>query len=405
MTSYFNQIHLFVVQSVNPVYLLNRSLSNIDFEKWKAFLLGEGEALRLQMMVVLFGTGLNIEKREYLSGIQQQLVMMSDIVNRYLFKDKKVWMSQADAELIKANYLMSLAFFQEQLVYSEQQYASYYDQEVKITDFCLRDILPQLRHQIYALKENLQKHRVGTEIIDIVIKGLSDLFGQRQLSPANVAYITGLVKEFEKYSYLVDDTVISILIKWNFNRPDFYLYVTKSLNERLIQINGLHEQKELILQHKDHVRTMDNQAIFSFHPGERHIKDEILDFFSEKSSYLDELMALRRLAINDKYTSEKAFRMLVGLSVPQLALFFRMQMESGVLSKQAKQELFNFVAHHFYTENTVFISSQNLSRLSTVVEFSTALKLWDILTEMKEWLDRNFSVSIMTDQYANKGSF
>jgi len=393
MTSNLNQIHVFVAQSINPVYLLNQSLSNNDFEKWKRFLFGEGEALRLQMMDVLFRPGLkNIEKREYLSAIQRQLVTMSDIINRYLFKDKKLWMSHVDTELIKANYLMSLAFFQEQLDYSEQQYASYYDQEVKITDFSLRNILPQLRNQIYTLKENLQDHRVETEIINIVIKGLNDLIGQRQLSPANVNYITGLVKEFKNYSFLTDDNVIGILIKWNFNRPDFYLYVTKSLNDRLISINGLHEQKELILQQKDHVSTMDNRTVFSFYPDKKPIIDEILEFFNMKSYYLDELMALRRLAITDKYTSEKAFRVLTGLTVPQLALFFRMQMEIGVLSKQAKQEFFNFVAHHFYTEKTVFISSQNLLKCSTNVEFSTALKLWDILNEMKEWLDQNFSV-------------
>lgn len=103
----------------------------------------------------------------------------------------------------------------------------------------------------------------------------------------------------------------------------------------------------MILQHKDGVNATDRQHAFGFHPQQRHIKDEIVDFLYEKSCYLDELLALRRIAMNDKYASEKAFRMRMALSVPQLALFFRVQMESGILSKQ---ELFNLVAQHIFTE-------------------------------------------------------
>ena len=104
-------------------------------------------------------------------------------------------------------------------------------------------------------------------------------------------------------------------------------------------------------------------------------------------------MNLRRVAINDKTEAEKSFRMKMNLSVPQLALFFRIQIESGLLAKESLTEVFNFFAHHFYTERTQFISASNLLVRSTNAEFANALKVKDALDSMIRWLDEHYHVN------------
>ena len=103
-------------------------------------------------------------------------------------------------------------------------------------------------------------------------------------------------------------------------------------------------------------------------------------------------MEARRMAMQDKSMIKSTFRMLTGLSVPQLALFVKALMETGILLKQKVTEIGNFVALNFYTEKTEFISADSFIKKMTYAEFSTAVKLWEALELAQDWLDEKYDV-------------
>lgn len=388
----FHSLQVFFTQSVAPVSLLDRAFSEDDFNRWKKFLANEGQNFILALKDKMPDFVGYTHHPLALGSAQKQWVMLSDEINFYLFRQKKIWSTHVNADMIKIHYLYSLSFIDQLLGYWRVNFPEYYDRDVKLTDFCLKNKLPQLRHQVSSLQEILKGAGINKELADIVLTGLYNLLRSKMLSESNSQYITGLLSEIKTSKSLDENSLILILTKCNFNQPELYLYKVTRLGEKLIDINGLHEQVEFILQLKKEINEVKVKRGMSLHTRQDSLKKDLTGYFTEQISYLEEVLILRRAALLDKYESEKAFRLLVRLSVPQLALFFRVLMETGLLAKQDIREVFNFVAQHFYTEKTSFISSQNMLIKSSNVEFSSAIKIYDMLKTMIQWLDEKFNV-------------
>lgn len=388
----FHKLHVFFSQSVSPVSFLDRELSSADFIKWKSFLQFETDGLILAIKNNLPGPLPGIEKKNSSAAVQSQLVILSDQINSYLFRQKKVWATHRNANQIRTHYLYSLSRIEEILDYLSSKFPEYYNNEVKLTDFSLMNILPELRHLVFGLKEKLKSDGIQEVLYKIVFTGLYDLLSVKRLNRRDLGYLTELVFALGEMENMTERVLIRSLISYNFNQPDLFLLIIEQLDDQLANINGLHEQLELVFQMKKDTQSVGIKNIIGLHPGQETLKADFQGFFVEKVNYLEELLVLRRVAIKDKYESGQAFRLLVRLSVPQLALFFRVLMESGLLAKQDIREVFNFVAQHFYTDKTSFISSQNMLIKSSNVEFSSAVKIYDMLKTMMQWLDEKFNV-------------
>ena len=392
MTFSFRSLNVFIIQSINPT-LINKKLLPRDFDNWRKFLESEINTIQMELLENIYGAGTEEDKRKFLNVIQKQVVMLSDQLDRYLFRDKKIWSMNTGAGLIKANYLHTLTSLEDFLNYSLVQFPSYYDLQIKSTNFCLRKVVPQLRVMVFEIKSALVDAGIDHILSDIVVKGLNEHISIGKLSPKNIDYFSKVLDGIREILILNDDSLINVLMQMNFNQPEFFLYQIKLISKQLFAANGLHEQQETVLRMRETVRLNLSRRTMSLHADQLTINEEMFQYLTEKSDYLDECMNLRRVAINDKTEAEKSFRMKMNLSVPQLALFFRIQIESGLLAKESLTEVFNFVAHHFYTERTQFISASNLLVRSTNAEFANALKVKDALDSMIRWLDEHYHVN------------
>jgi hypothetical protein len=390
----FNYLKLlaWVTQSLAPVELIGKDLTSADLVNWKTLLKTESAAWRLTMSGHLLGIGDVNQKQIWLKAQQEQLVMLSNQLNQYLFREQKVWANHTQAAQIKIFYGQSLACFEELLGFAEHQFPAYYDPTVKITDFRLRNVLPGLRHLVADLKIYFETKSVDPKLCELVIKAINKLLLPDKVSNAGAKYIMHLIHEIESLPDLTQNTLIDLLVKLDFNQPEFYLYQTNAMSLTLQQIDGLHEELEHVLQQKEDLRNSETQTIYSLYPHQTSLKRELHQYYTEKAAYLEELLVVRRTAMQDRYDSERAFRILVGMSVPQLALFVRVLKEKEIILREGITEVLTFFSRHFYTDKALFISSHNLLKRSSDVDFTTVLKLWDMLEGMMNWLDEKFHV-------------
>lgn len=390
----FNSLKLlaWVTQSLAPSELLKNELTSADFDNWKVLLKTECAEWRLAMSIFLLGTQDELNKQKWLKAQQQQLIMLSNQINQYLFREQKLWTNHPQVVQIKLHYVQALACFEELLSFSEQQFPTYYDSTLKITDFRLRNVLPGLRHLASNLKIFFEDKAIDPKLCSLIIKGMNGLLVAGRLSDAGARYFMNFIHEIESLQDLNQSTLIELLIKLDFNQPEFYLYQTNAVTGTLQQIDGLHEELEYILQQKENLRSVKIAIAYSLYPQHTSLRLELHQYYTEKAAYLEELLLLRRTAMQDRYDSERAFRILLGISVPQFALFVRMLKERQIILKEGITEVFTFFSRHFYTDKALFISSHNLLKRSTDVEFATVLKLWDMLESMMNWLDEKFHV-------------
>jgi hypothetical protein len=392
MKSSLKNLNAFVAQSLTPKILIANQIHEHDFICWKKFLLNEGCEFRLNLLEFLLGPDQEAVKKNLLTGIQQQLLLLSDDLNQFLVRDRRIWSEHAQAKEIRRHYLFSLNFIDELYQFITLRFPDFFNKQLRIADFHLKREIPGLRSHLKSLKVVLEKAAINTDLQQIVLKGLHSFLGDG-LSPYQKDYILGLTEKLTAMDSLNDDVLEKVLIEMNFNLPEFYLHLVNQKEQRMLEINGLHEQQEFLMMEELLLLKLDRLSHGGFSTKFINLWKELGCYFTERLQAVDKMIEVRRAVMQDHVNAEHAFRILTELSVPQLALFVRVQLEVGLLLKEHVTDVFNFVAQHFYTRSTLFISSGSLMRRSTEVEFSTVLNLYDMLVKMTTWLDEKFSVS------------
>lgn len=390
MNSSFLNLHAFITQ-LTPRTLTLKELQQTDFDKWKSFLEEESSQVKFKMIVNLLGPAPVKEKQEWLGALEGQLILFSNLFNRYLFRERRKWEFLPSAAKIRSHYLYSLSCIEDLLEFITADFECYQNRQSRISNFRLPNVIPDLRQKVYSLQANLTLAGVSTDLIKMTVDGLGNLL-KKDLSIYGISYINTFFINCSKISQINDELLEELMVGMDFNQPDFYLHKISGNDERLYEINGLHEQVEFILTQKEKLARKQLLSGYKLHPNLPSLWHDLREYYNEKEQALEAMLAIRRAALEDQRSSANSFRILSLLTVPQLALFFRIQLEKGILIKEHIHDVFSFVAMHFYTEKTLFISSGSLQRKSTDVDFPTALKLWDTLSEMMEWLDEHFSV-------------
>lgn len=388
----FPKLLLWVDQALSPSALMSRDLSPEDFARWIVYSENKGAKWKISISSYMLGHSATNDKKQFLKAQQQQLVSLINQVNQYLFKGMRLWSFSPHAPRIKNLYVSVLNTFEDLLNYAEKYFSEFYDETVRISDFRIKKILPELRNLTNEFQNLLDTANIDSELSIIILKGIRAISMPGKLSNASLKYIYKLVQQVSSLTTLNKQTLVDLLIANDFNRPEFYLYLTNRMSMKLERIDGLHEQLEYIIQQSDELERVRPPFDCRFNVDECSLKEELHSFFEAKTTYLEKLLRHRRLAMQDKVDADKAFRLLLDMTVPQVALFIRVMKETQVILKTGITEVCTFFAMHFYTDKSLFISSTNLLKRSTDVEFATALKLWDTLIAMENWLDEKFSI-------------
>jgi hypothetical protein len=392
MSTILKNLYEFTTQSLEPNSLTSSPLLSDDFASWSSFMSGEDTKLRSEITNYLMGATSACEKQIWLTAHQHQLVFISNLISGFLFRKKERWQSHCSSAQIRKHYYVSLSLIEELFDFVSEMFPNYYNYNQKLTDFRLKEVLPSLRKEIFDLQLFVDNGAVAIELSKIVVRSLQTIVGDRP-SMNDVRYIRHLCATVRAQPNLDTLLFVDILIKLNFNQPEFFLYQIGILDNQLFNVNGLHEQRELLSRHKYDLRKIKPNISYSLYPLQSTLMSDLEQYYQEREEAVESLLQIRREATMDRVAPNQAFRILMDMTVPQLALFFRIQMEVGLLIKEQISEVFTFVAQHFYTEKAYFISSTNMLKLSSTIEFNTVLKVYDMLSMMIKWLDEQFGVS------------
>lgn|GEM_PF-2596123 len=388
----FRELHIHITISIAPDTLCGVEIPEILPKFWKVNVFNQLTELRLQLADYLPGTAKHSDKKAALSSVQQYLVRLSNSINSYLLREYRKWSLHKESSSIRLHYLYVLSEIENLLAEIHLLYPAYYDANVKYSDFKVSRIKPSLRNRIITLQTFLLNKMPGSKLTDIVICELNKLLRPFDLNKTIDEYINELAIAIETRPVIDDSVLLQILIEFNFNTKPLVSYKIDIVEFELTEVYGLHDQIEkLIWLSKPNTPSASNFT-GALYPDRPSISEQLSSFYLEKVAHLEKLVAAKRIALNDRDEMTEIFRMSTELSVPQLALFIRLLREKGVIVKKETGEVFSFFARHIYTDNALFISSKNMLKKSTEVEYATALKLWTLLEDMLTWLDESFSI-------------
>ena len=384
------QLRLFVRDSINPLKLAGQQLIPESFTKWKSFLSVEVTTIRGLIQDYSFSN--QDKKGKEITSLIAQIIILSNTVEKYIGKYLPVWSRHEQAHQIKLHYLLTCNLLEE-LLSVIQEYFPVESGKARITHFSLPQVKMQLRYRQTELAAHLQNSTVDHNLSDLLLIGIQQLINKRNLVQNEEQYINGFINLVLNEYGLATQRLTELMIMNDFNLPEFFLYCVNSWENRMSEIPGLHEQREMLLVEKNKLYdlSLKRKKVPSSKPGVLY--HDLNDFLTEKYAFVSQLVKLRREAILDIEKAKAGKRFQINLSVPQFGLFIRMQIEKGLLAKENVGEIFSFFATHFYTANTTYISADSLQKKSTDVEFSTAQKMKGHIIGMLNWLNTNYNLS------------
>jgi len=383
------QLQQFVKESLHPNMIAGQPMTTGEFEKWNDFINSAIAELSRNAFKSAIVTN---ERKINIFELINLLTELSNTINEYLTKYNRVWQKHPMATRIRQSYLSICGSLEDLLDVLAKRFPKIAAQTA-YSHYAIYGVKQELRLLAVTAKQHLQSQAFHLNVIGIFSDGLNFLINQKNLKRGDDHYIRKLVEAIVKKQFTDPAQVIDFLIANDFNLPDFFLFCLEQWNAILTEQDGLIEQKQKLLDLKSHL--YDLSISFGLKsPWDKHrLHDELNKFLSEKYSLVKERLKISRQLLEAEGYRPNSKRMLINLSVAQLGLFLRMQVEKGVLAKEHIGELFSFYARHFYTPNTDFISPESLQKKSSVVEHATARKLKALLISMLNWLNTNYNLS------------
>ena len=379
------QLQQFVRESICPQKFIGKQISSEEFIKWKNFVNKEIASINLSVLDSKF-----LDRD--IVAIITQVVDLSNTVNSYIFKKSSFLRNHLQASVIKEHYTYTLFLFGG-LISELNNLFPIEAGRVKISHSSLFETISGLKIHLYKLNRHLQDSHIEKDLLDIVNVGISKLIHKKNITRNDTQYIYSLITFLLNGTSLDDHQLTDMLIIHDFNTPSFYFYNVNTWKNRLDDIPGLNEQREMLLLEKDRLYNLFIEKGLMMPFNKKSLYIELYEYLNEKYSFAKKMVKSRRKAIQDIEKAKAGSRFLINLPVAQFGLFIRIQIEKGLLAKENLGDLFAFFATHFYTPNTLYISADSLQKKSTDVEFATAQKLKGQLIGMLNWLNANYNLS------------
>ena len=382
-----------------PVQLLNwveetihpQKLTNLSLTKANLLSLKEGFTAEVKPFKKIVFKQLIFSQKEATNSMIQ-LVKISDTVHHYLYRLAPAWNQNTSAPQIKSFYIYTLNFL-ETVLEDLGRLAPKIYMQIPVTLYSLPELMMELKERYKTCMFHFKRQPIDEDLKALVLKGVYQLIHKKEISLLNAGYCRDLMATVSNADNLDTKTFKGLLCLNGFNLPEFYLYCINNFKRSLDNIPGLHEQLEMLMTEQDKLNNLPINRKIKMLPGVASISEQLQGFLSEKIQYIKQMLKLRRIMLKDDQLAKSMTRLRVNMSVAQLGLFIRVQIEKGLLLKENIGELFNFFAAHFYTPQTMFISAESLRKKSTDVEFSTAQKLKTNLIGMLNWLNENYNLS------------
>ncbi|HEX7846604.1 MAG TPA: hypothetical protein VF476_12455 [Chitinophagaceae bacterium] len=386
MTAALKQLSSFIRHSLRPEILFNSSLTDRDFENWKNFVNETTDQLKT------FLTDLNTNPvppatARTIRHVFQIVTNLSDCICKH--KTSKLWTGRPERNRVQLLYRYTCSKLEDIL-------SVFYFHPVYKNIPVSRFALPEVKMQLKIGRIQLANHLVAVHdapLAEILDQTFSDYLRKKDLTWTDYQFLDSVIQNTLKLKDPDGEKLTDLLINLNFRVPEFFIYYVNKWKKQILDTPDIRQQIEYILTQKQRLSYI---AVTSFTEdigSGISVVNELTHYLDEQYTYLKRVLKLQHSSIKEEELHRSSRRFPVGLSVPQLGLFIRLQIERGILQKDHKAQLFSFFADHFYTSNAKYVSADNLQKKSTDVDFSTAQKLKGELIGMINWLNLNFNLS------------
>ncbi|MCU0359605.1 MAG: hypothetical protein MUF75_02630 [Bacteroidia bacterium] len=278
----------------------------------------------------------------------------------------------------------------------EKNYLKYVDSSIEIAHRTALIKYYGLDYKFKRVKSVLMQAPISAKLVEALFKPFTKidaLYGPEKITYRELNYFNtyiSYIQEFLNHTESLNDAkLFQLLVAINYNslhilslRVDFLLKQIENHNSPETKIDFLYAELKSLNQ-------IQQYAHLAFSPNMPSLKAQITSWIEEEIQYLSRKLLPKKLQqINYPAAHPDRVKIKSGLPVSQLAYFFRLLSDTGVIDHKNQRDIFRFIADNFVTTKTSEISPESISSKYYTPEGSTVdavrSKIIELLNRAKE---------------------
>ena len=169
-------------------------------------------------------------------------------------------------------------------------------------------------------------------------------------------YYDSMIKDIEpliQSGGIDPKSLIIALVELNFNSNQFMWYLTNEIEQAILFLENHSEKVEKLAWYLKRFNQAHERNDIVFEKNQEPIKERIINWIIEEVGFLERSMKAE-LGLNNPIGQEQDMAIIFesNLSVPQLAYFFKVMIESKMIKDKNLAQMLRFIAEHSSSQNS-----------------------------------------------------
>ena len=362
------------MQHTNSTTLIIKEVLNwndIDFKEAKYYYYNDllkDEVLRIKENIKeqVFNFKSSEITEHYIHTLQQALVNLCFRLMKLLdFKE------QNEVYLPSVNFsntdILNLTFIslEELIRFFEKNYLNYIDQNIQIPYRSALVKIYNIDEKLNLVKSTLLNSIINPELLHIIyvpFLKLSSLNNDERMTYKDLIYLNIYLQAFydeikENNNTINEEQINELMYRVNYNSFEIQYYKTTLIKIEVEAIESISDKIDYLYHSLKIVNQHRSRVNIAFDEGLTSLKDQLTMWLEEEIKYLNKKTALNKNQNDINLFSEtEKTKIDTGLTVAQLALFFKLMSDVGIVNNKVQNDIFKHIAENYQTANASEIS-------------------------------------------------
>ena len=385
--------------NLHPKKLLyENTISDLQFENWNNILLHEKETIRKRLKKTTYSFSKENHRIIYIQQHQSVITRLINILVDFLMPKDIQALDEMDADVnLVRIYKRSLTVLNELLVFMEDEFRHYFNEDERIPANQFLIIEHELKSRLVKIKKHLIKEGHDPVLADLIPETINEHYcfkNRKGLTYRKYGYLKTVMNALENVNpdeILASHypTLPALLVYLNFNATAFKNYLVKLIHSEINAGASIEDKIETISFHHKEISQLSIKPGMSLSPAMPSVQLDLVTWLFTEMSHLEKKQTLGIVApiqFKDGAGLDGEKGIYSQLSVEELALFMKSLKETGLVKNKNMKQVARCMAEDWHSKQKEHISWQYLYNSMSTYEMNTISSLDSKLMDMVNWL-------------------
>ncbi len=331
------------------------------------------------------------ETEHYINKLQKALVNLSFQVIK-LFNPKQQQDLYKYADEFTDVDILNLCFIslEDLMRFFEKNYLNYIDKDIKIPYRSALIKIYNVNQKLDVVKTNLLTLDIDPSLLKIIYQPflrIGNVSLEARMTYKDLIYHTTYLDAF--YDEIIENPklntsdIIDILYCVNYNSIEFQNFKTKKFKLESDSREEYSEKIDYLYHCLKSISQRNCKVNIAYDKDLPSIKHQLISWVEEEITYLSKKLQLSSTPKSlNLFSDDEKVKLQSGLTVAQLAFFFKLQADVGIISHKIQRDIFRHIAENYQTSKVSEISVESLKNKYYQVDTATIEAIKDKTIEI-----------------------